>query len=568
MEQLSDREQDTAESEGLEHGSPHLTKGEAGAGSDSDYELSEESEYASYGEDSEEEEQPVQGVYAPESQHTHHDIPSPTKRLAEDQLSRRPFKRQKGLLNPEYVDILNRDIDDAAHRVCLEDQTDLPPSQVGLVFWTALEKKQFFEAISRLGRHDLPGIAARIESKSIVEVKQYLHILQEASEGRTKYHGRSFLEPAEYPAAVELSQPCCHAQEEAADAISIRQEVRESQHEEAKWDKYWDITPHVAASLEKELQEGSFSSVRFSQIFHTSRWLKLSDRMFMNSSIPGSNWHNIDDRPPSMWATTFDDFYSLAVSVTRRLVQSTLFISMSRIRAKSELLPGTRNVVRKKDVEAAVASLGLSHNSRDWWAKSARRLRLDVYKNPPGRKEDTDEDPMSYEDIEEALADQDDVQTEGASEHQRLAGSPSSADEQDSALDSEDEDSRDEERDELNSEANEMLWYVAGDVSDIQSARRALRLRIATERRQEDQADAMDDYASLQAESEMWQVLQKRPPMELPRMQDPGPLQRSNLDVENIYPMDRAWADRLQYYEEWETLEKPLNTLDGEDDYD
>jgi hypothetical protein len=30
--------------------------------------------------------------------------------------------------------------------------------------------------------------------------------------------------------------------------------------------------------------------------------------------------------------------------------------------------------------------------------------------------------------------------------------------------------------------------------------------------------------------------------------------------------MDRGWADRLQYYGEWETLEKPLDTLDVEDD--
>jgi hypothetical protein len=549
------------ESDNPEQYSPSpLIKHVSNALSDSDYELSQESEYAS----DEKEEVGAQDIYASDGQ-VGRNSQSPVKRPAEDQPNR-PFKRQRGLLNADYLDLLNRDIDDAAHRVCLEDQIDLPPSQIGLSFWTALEKKQFFEAISRLGKHDLTGIAARIESKSVVEVKHYLRILQESSEGRNRNHGRSILEPAEYPAAVELSQPCCHAQEEVADAISIRQEVRESQREESKWEKYWDITLRVAASLEKETEGASTATVPFAQIFHIPRWLKLSDRMFMNSSIPGSNWRNIDDHSPSIWATSFDDFYSLAVSITKRLVQSTLFISMSRIRAKSELIPGTRNIVRKKDVEAAVASLGLAANARDWWRKSARRLRLDVYEEPPDRKEDAEEEPMSYEEVEEALAVEEGAPLEAASVHRQLRDDQSSDDEGDSALDSDDEDAQKEEKNDIDREANEILWYAVGDIRDMQSARRALQLRIATERRQEEQANLRDEYASFQAESGMWQVLQKRPPTELPRVQDPGPLLRSNLDVESIYPMDRGWADRLQYYGEWETLEKPLDTLDVEDD--
>lgn len=496
---------------------------------------------------------------------------SPRKRSAENEPTPRPFKRQRNLLNPEYLELLNRDIDDAAHRVCLEDDIALPPSQLGLTYWSELEKKQFFEALSRLGKHDLCGIAERIGTKSPVEVKHYLRVLHEAVAARRSHDRRSFLEFSEYPAAVELTPQCCHAQEEAADAVSIKQEGRENQREEDKWQEYWDITPKIAAALEKKDQEEEVApNLAFAKLFHTSRWLKLSDRMFMNSTMPGNNWRNIDDRPPSMWATALDDFHSLALSVTRRLVQTTLFISMSRIRAKSELIPGTRNIVRKKDVEAAIASLGLAHNSNDMWIKSARRLRLNVYENPPDRH-DEHEEPMTYDEVEADLADGEAPRAESVDyEDERLK--LESSDELDSGDDSEDSTKpKDEEERSVNREANEVLWYSAVGIRDLQSTRRALKLRIEAERRQERHADVVDKYANYTAEAEMWELLQKAPPMDMPRIQNPERMmvtKRSNMDVESIYPMNRTWADDLEYQAEWETLQRPLETTGHEKEQD
>ncbi|KAJ6444470.1 exocyst complex component exo84 [Purpureocillium lavendulum] len=480
---------------------------------------------------------------------------SSLKRPAESIPAFRPFKRQKGTINFEYLELLNRDIDDAAHRACLDDDIDLPPTQIGLTLWSPLEKRQFFEALSRSGRHSAPRIAAHINSKSVIEVQHYIDFLQDADQRRRQFDRRSILATAEYPAAVELSQQCCHAQEEAADAVSLRQEQRESQREEEKWGAYWDVTPDIALKLDRGESPDSTQLPPFSQLFHTSRWLRLSQRLFMNSTVPNSNWHHIDDALPSMWATAFDDFHSLAVSVTRRLVQATLFISMSRIRAKRELVPKTRSFVRRKDAEAAIASLGMLSNSRHMWMKSARRLRLDVFEEPPDRNEEDEQEPMSYDEVERLLGDGVEAGEDAEATTGRLVYKHESASE-----DEEDEEEvspeNAEERD-IDREANELLWYSAADLRDVTGARQALKLRIATERHQEEQADRADEYASCQAEMEMWEVvLQKKPPMEIPRIQDPGRPERSNRDVESIYPVRRDWTTQLQYRSEWEAQQE------------
>lgn len=511
---------------------------------------------------------------------------SPRKRAAEDNPAERPFKRQRSQLNPEYLDLLNRDIDDAAHRVCLEDDVALPGSQLGLTYWSPLEKKQFFEALSRLGKHDLQGIASRIGTKGPVEVKHYLRILHEATTARLSQSRRSIPGTAEYPAAVELTPQCCHAQEEAADEVSIRQEIRENEREEEKWQEYWDITPETADDLDKALQDDAeMGNITFAKLFHVTKWLELSDRMFMNSSIPGSNWRNIDSQPPSIWATSLQDFHSLALSITRRLVQTTLFISMSRIRAKSELEPGTRRVVRKKDVEAAIASLGLSPNRDDLWVKSARRLRLDVYENPPDSipdefdsyDEDVDEEPMTYDEVEVELSGRELPRASSVDSTmetlklESLSSDSGEADEEDSGEDSDGQrPAKDEEQRSLNREANEVLWYSAVGIQDLHAPRRALELRIEADRQQERHADAMDGYASYAAEVAMWTLLQKAPPMEMPRKQNPErvPRKGSNMHVEDLYAMNRTWADDIEYHAEWETLAKPFETVadDGQDD--
>lgn len=482
------------------------------------------------------------------------DEPLSLKRPAEETLVPRPFKRHKGVLNTDYLDLLNRDIEDAAHRVMLAEEADLQPTQLGMTVWSPMEKKLFFESLSRLGRDDLPGIVSSIGTKSEVEVNHYIHTLRTARILRQREGLRPPLELAEYPAAVELSQQCCHALDEAADAISVRQERKEEQREEGKWGELWDITPRTARMLDKGEKLSDGQQLACSKIFNLAAWLRVAERIFMNSSIPGENWSFFDNHPPSMWATTLEDFHSLTLSITRRLVQTTLFMAMTRIRAKKELQPGVRGIVRQKDVEAAIASLGMVPNTHDFWKTCARRLRLDVFEEPPDREEDGDEEPLSYDEVEHALAlepTMPEQKPEVAPEQTKQESSSESELPDDSDLENDGLES-DAEEAALNQEANEVLRYSAADFPETHRTKQSLKNRIATERQQELYAEECDQYASYQAECQMWELLQKKPPIELPKVQEPGPLQRSKKDVESIYPIGRDWRSRTQYQNEWE----------------
>lgn len=482
------------------------------------------------------------------------DQQSSLKRPAEEDPAPRVFKRHKGVLNTDYLNLLNIDIKDAAQRVCVVDEEGvLDASQIGLTLWSTLEKKLFFEALARLGQGDLPGIASRIGTKSEVEVNHYLHVLQRAQLLRQREVRRSAIEFPEHPAAIELSQQCCHALEEAADAISVRQERKEEQREESKWGECWDITPKIARQLDNgENPEGQ--NLPFSTLFHLPTWLGLSERIFMNSSIPSENWNFIDNNPPSMWATTFEDFHSLAVSITRRLVQTTIFLSMSRIRAKKEVMPSTRDIIRVEDVETAVASLGLKRNSLRFWNKCARRLRLEVYSEPPDRDEEAEQEALSYDQIESDLP--------GREEKAKRALEPSMVEDLSDLSNEEVIDDSDfetamiasrEEEAAINREAMEILQFSAADFPETYRKKESLKNRIATERRQEQYAEEGDQHVSRQAEAEMWDLLQKKPPIEMPKMYQPGSAQRTTLDVESIFPIGRDWRTQTRYRSEWES---------------
>ncbi|RYP90358.1 hypothetical protein DL770_003505 [Monosporascus sp. CRB-9-2] len=294
-----------------------------------------------------------------------------------------PLKRQRSTLNSGYVEILNQDIKEAAEANISEYWQTLDSSQVGAVTWTSLEKEKFFSGLERLGRLDLAGIASRIGTKSEVEVHQYLKLLEQ--EDRTRRADvdkrKRVIRPVDVPLAAEISQETCNALEAAADDIALRQERHEEIIEQGRWQDHWLITPALATFFERQVRREKDANLPFAEFLLTHNWLKLSDRVFMNSVIPDHSWQFVSEEPPSMRATAFQDFYSLAVSMTRRLVTTTLHTATSRVNAKQAGNHRTRGLIKNKDVRAAAASLGMKENSRDFWARTARRLRLNVYKD-------------------------------------------------------------------------------------------------------------------------------------------------------------------------------------------
>ncbi|KAI1323002.1 hypothetical protein F5Y16DRAFT_21494 [Xylariaceae sp. FL0255] len=502
----------------------------------------------------------------------------------------------------------------------------LQPTQIGAISWTADEKEALFTAIARVGRDDLSGIAARIGgSKSELEIRQYLLLLSVAERSRRADEGKRHraLRPVDVPAAVEVGTECGVALELIADGLSLRQEAYEEGLEQNRWGSRWLITAPLAQVLEHryhqqqqhahqteedeeqgrseqlqlqsqpqsqlpshsqgqrqteqpqgshdEEQSGqadvpyqgrSVEDLPFLQLFPIRNWLRLSDGILMNSSIPDGNWRNISaiNEPPAVRATAFADFHALTISITRRLISATIYVAESRIRAKDLGDPRrhARRLVWPKDVKAAVASLGMKEDSKRFWACCARRLRLDVVddeaeewddkmgtdnedddssmrgdeKTDADRPQDLDHaddlyEIMTYDQVETALGfpapetqKADEEATTTYNDLSSLSDSSLLSSSSDETEDREMPDqgaqiySSDSDQDSdidptaISADLEEALTHgPTVDHTGTTRARQALRSRIRTEHILERDAERQDVLASADAEEELWALL-------------------------------------------------------------
>ncbi|GAP84862.1 putative RNA polymerase I-specific transcription initiation factor rrn5 [Rosellinia necatrix] len=433
-----------------------------------------------------------------------------------------PLKRARGDFNAAYLGLLNRDIRDASsglvHAAAAAadgdgdpDPADThAPAQVGAVAWSAAEKRAFFEAVGRLGRAELAGVAARIGTKSELEVRQYLILLDDAA-GRRQQRGNGSgtgggggegaearrgarhqqTRLVDVPAAAEISAECVAALEAAADAVSARQEGHEAEVERERWGARWLLTTPLAEALERSLpplpprqqqkhsrrptpqpqprERGSEDERRgdggggsagqprrkeegreggkgggpdelpFLQLFSICDWLRLSDRVFMNSAVSDGNWHAVleEPEPPAIRATAFADFHGLALSVTRRLVSAAIYVADSRLRANSsnDARRRGRRHIRIEDVAAAVSSLGMKRDSKEFWARCARRLQLNIVDDGLG------EDDLTDRESEGADVDSDEGMDRDDQSHAEESG-PGSIDEGEEGGEESEEDAR------------------------------------------------------------------------------------------------------------------------------
>ncbi|KAH0156667.1 hypothetical protein KCU67_g8227, partial [Aureobasidium melanogenum] len=109
-------------------------------------------------------------------------------------------------------------------------------------------------------------------------------------------------------------------------------------------------------------------------------WLQLSRLFMYQSSELGDSWDKLitsRHETPSMYHTAFQDFHNLTVSLTRRVVQATIFQTMTRLRARDKDQPSAR--VTTTDVRAATGILDLRPNTRKFWASVPRKHGLRVY---------------------------------------------------------------------------------------------------------------------------------------------------------------------------------------------
>ena len=348
------------------------------------------------------------------------------------------------------------------------DSELLPPSKIGASYWTSVEKEDFFLALARCGHDDVPTLSKAVATKSEPEVKLYISLLRQAAdEANANLPPNADFAPQNTPAACEIGQECEDALDVAAEALAERAESDDVDLEKQRYRNLWLIDEDTAAEMERSLeqernspaalggsgideavkvvsgeglgddeppksdktserQEGEAtrfhsvekaphsvvkSSFPSTQLLRPEMFLELSRNLFMNApSETGNNWRTIGrlsrtSSDPAIFHSAFDDFNTLARHRTRKLVQASLFQTMSRLRGKDDQNPV--EVVTEKDVRAAADLIGMHVNRKKFWATVAGRCRVDVYSDSKkwrnGRKGTRDGVKLSWEEVQAEL---------------------------------------------------------------------------------------------------------------------------------------------------------------------
>ncbi|KAH8794903.1 hypothetical protein BGZ57DRAFT_811012 [Hyaloscypha finlandica] len=512
------------------------------------------------------------------------DIKDPPRRAAGSRSKRKTrtpanevrAKRLKRYYNNDYREILNIDIEDTAAGRIQEDQYPLQESQIGSSIWTSSEKDMFFTALIRLGRDSVRDIAARIRSKSELQVQEYIQSLHQAISERRLHEGR-LLAPTDMPAAIQISDECNGVLERAGDALAIRQELAEEKIEKTKWGDSWLLTKEVSRFMEKRRkEEGGEEALEevlpAVNLFKLKHWLELSEKIFMNPAAPNEegNWKTLAEagETPAIRATAFTDFHSLAVNITKRLVSTTFYCTMSRLRAResnkvkhAEVSPG--------DVEAAVNILGLKANSNTFWIGSARRCHLQVN----GEQEQEDQ-YMVYNDVEAALTSSIPPRSRSTSRqalsrpssrssaHSDLPlSSPSPLDLEISSSDSSvaDYPTSAAENSDSSSISSNSSTHFHFSTRRQEAKLKKKKARKAAEKAQHAYTEAFDIRASQLEEARLWALLKQDPPFEV---EEAKPLEELEMGTGTGKGKrsggDGNWREWVGFRSPWETMESPV----------
>jgi RNA polymerase I-specific transcription initiation factor RRN5 len=319
-----------------------------------------------------------------------------------------PQKVKSDILR-SYRDLLNSNIAEVLDPAGNSGTDALPPSQIGTSFWTSNEKHRLFSAIQSHGPGNLQALAMTVGTKAEPEIKAYILLLQEGVRELDAKSTQQF-GPADVSIAVETEPDLLEAEELLATAIEERARAVEEAREKQQWgEESWLIDNDVAASLEdrygssnaentkngdvedsrhedsrtttddEQSDNGSLSST---ELLNATTMLQLSRSLFMNSIHPEMNWQTISrevesEQRPSIRRTAFDDFHNLVVSLTRRLIQASLFQALCRLRASSDtrLLPHVNGF----DVAAARETMGLKTQRPEYWIDAMKRCGIEVY---------------------------------------------------------------------------------------------------------------------------------------------------------------------------------------------
>ena len=331
---------------------------------------------------------------------------------------RRKWNRLRKHYHDQYLELFNSTLQ-ADHGNYFGG--GLPASQLGAVVWLPDEKAKLYQGLCRKGRHDLASLATWIGSKSVVEIKAYLDNLCEQETDRQRFEAQpKNVSLAEIPAAVEIGPDCEAVVDQVADALLAFQDQYDFAAGQQAND-LWLIDQAVAEKLDQRLdessnpddanREGSDSDVlrfpeRALKLFRLSAFVELSERLFMNRGVdnPGS-WQNIAEagERPSLTIDYVTSLYDLVVNLLRRILQSCIFTTQSRLRASTSQDYRPSRIVKIEDVVGTLDVLGVKRNADPYWSGLARRNGLKVVDSSHRRGIDSTA-VLPYNEVEETLS--------------------------------------------------------------------------------------------------------------------------------------------------------------------
>ncbi|KAK4985916.1 hypothetical protein LTR50_005642 [Elasticomyces elasticus] len=354
---------------------------------------------------------------------------------------------------------------------------------------------------------------------------------------------------------------------------------------EAEDDGSSSIRKHSIAAPELDpVVEASQLPVSVAHLLDLSNFLTLSKTMFMNSSDPFLNYRRIatvDDpsQTPAIYYTAFVDFHTLVVSLTRRLVQATLFHAFSRLRATDRAGDRARRrqeYVRRQDVLTALDVLGMPHNARRFWARTAGKCGVEVYvlskKYQDGRPTTAQGAKLTPEEIEWELWGQYQQQQTSKEGNDNAVSETAGQIEEERAMNELDDIYEDEDlytdvsETDINDTAPTQHPGHDHDASSIlsisndsdtsepnQPLRKHIRSRdpIAIAQAQDTYAENFDQLASQAEEARLWALLKQRPKQPLLKSEDIAlgesmPNKRKRKDELS------DWTERFEYEAPWE----------------
>ncbi|PYH93311.1 hypothetical protein BO71DRAFT_399788, partial [Aspergillus ellipticus CBS 707.79] len=424
-------------------------------------------------------------------------------------------------------------------------------TQDGIVTWTPKEKEVLYHVLDRKGRDGIAEISRQIGTKSELEVQEHLKLLHRGLERQhlKARHTRTVI-LGDVPAAAEIGKRCCDALDSHARLVALEEQEAEDVAGKQKHHNLWIIDQTTAEDLgDRVKQQGVDPSANSSahltaDLLNMEKWIRLSERCFMNfgGARLEDNWVNVAfaGETPSVTADAFADFYALAVSITRRLVQSALFFASSRLRNMRETGNQKACVVRARDVKTALDVLNMKRDRSDYWPGLARRccLRVEDSRHLKGWKAVH----LEHYEVEEILSGKMNFDSESERSVSRGVSRGRAQDRDTDAEDAADSDAG---------------FEPSSPASSVPSS------PMVSSNEQEQPVDAEDDHAeqvdqrtSRLEEADLWKLIGRSPPHNLEGQIRTGEAQ----DVPQRRPAGERktkeelvdWRNRTLYRNEWE----------------